>query len=442
MERALLACCLVDPNAIAKVYTIINGKMFYEPKYRIIWDTMVEIFNAGNEIDFLVVSDELRAKNQISKFQGEEAYFMDLSKEEVTSTHITQYAETVREAYACRSMQIITEKYSKLITESDQNSQELSSSIISKLSNIHSAMIGTKIVCVDEVAKAIVEEAQRLKDEGDTHESWLLTGVTTLDNWFGGLRPGRLYMVAGAPGGGKTDLLINWAINLSKNAPVGIISAEMTKDDLVVRMIANYCDIDSKKIENGVLSDRELGKLWANISLDDKRIYIDDSSQPTAIQIKARAITMQAQLGIKVLLIDHLQELKHHTSSGNENADWRHTVKAIRDMSKDLPIPVVLLNQLTKEALTEGKRPYLKDLRQTGAEESDVVMMLHYTKTPELGEHLEYIVRKNRRGQLGIIRCYYDKTTGKQGELNRDNEPTSSQPKQPEEPAQDDEAPF
>lgn len=419
MERALLSCCLIDSNkAVAKVYNLVKDKMFHEPKYRLVWVAIASLFEDEKGIDFLTVSDYFRDKSQLKDFQGEEDYFYQISKEETTAAHIVQYAEGVREAYACRSIKIIIEKYLKTIEESDQNSQELSSDIIAKLSNIHSAMIGTEIVSIQDIAKNIAEETQRIKEleDDDKYKNWLNIGIPSLDTMLSGLRPGRLYMIAGVPGGGKSDLLINWMINLSKKISVGVISAEMTKEDLVLRAISNYTKIDSKQIENGTLSDSDMGDIWRKISFNDRKIYIDDSTAPTAMDIKARAITMQAQLGVEVLLIDHLQELKHHTKSANENADWRNTTKALRDIGKDLNIPIVLLNQLTKEALVEGQRPQMKYLRQTGAEESDVVIMLFNTKKDE-NEILEMIVRKNRRGPLGIIQCQYDKTTGRQGEL-------------------------
>jgi replicative DNA helicase len=265
----------------------------------------------------------------------------------------------------------------------------------------------------DIIPDVLTESEDRMNGKIITKTS-INTGYSILDNMTGGLEPG-LIIVGARPSMGKSDLMLNWALNIAKTTPVAIMSAEMKKIALVRRMLAAFHNVDSLHIRKGTIERAILVQMWQDVELGGRRIYIDDSSAPTALQIRSKLTTLKAKHDIGIAFIDHLHRLSWHTKHSNDNANWRSIVDSISDTGRDLNIPIVLLQQLNR---TGKGDPVLQELREAGEEPADVVIMLNRENYQQFATHdrLKYIIRKDRTGIVGTVWVEYNLTTGKQGE--------------------------
>jgi len=418
MERAVLACIMIDAKAAPKAMMMITSpEVFYEWKHQMVFRAMGNLFNGGQGIDAITVSDELGRMELLEKVGGD-SYIGGLMGEVITGANIEQHAKRIIDCKTRRDLakhcgmfdvlnnmaipatEVGVKIVELLINDIDQNRQR-------KIIKLDSAIVET----IDDIGKRKAAIAS-----GNSH--LIKTGFPSLDYRTGGFEPGQLWVVAALPSMGKSDTMMNLSRNVAgRGHTVGIVSAEMSVASLTRRLISIHTDVNSLEMRSGTLSEDSMKIICRSSDYWRLPIYIDDRSRPTAADIRATAMMMVAQHGIKVLFIDHLFECKPRAT---DNEGWIELVSNIKSVGRDLGITTVLLTQLNKlNANDLQHKPILKDLRHGTDAAADVVLMLYRENYQESCEQceLEIITRKSREGLLGTTKCLYMTTTGKQGEL-------------------------
>ncbi|MFH1231140.1 MAG: DnaB-like helicase C-terminal domain-containing protein [Planctomycetota bacterium] len=408
-EAAVLCCVLRDAKAIAQIISIISRDFFYEPKHAIIFEAMVDLFNSSAPIDLITICDRLRHKGELVKVGGE-PFLVSLLMIESTAHFAPYYARIIRDRYMLR--QFITTS-SALITNAYQlpDVRTFLSESLSKLYEIYSGYSkgGEDIIDVQEYVKTLLIEIETRKKEG--RQLGIDTGFTILDRWTGGLEAGTLTMIAGRPSMGKTDSLLNLAVSMGRSESVGIITAEMSINELMIRMIAMFNNLNSLDVKAGraLYCDN-----WYRYLFGNRQIFITEMIYPSAVDIRARVVSLLTRKKISVLMIDHLHKMRWHTNYRADFANWKATVSYVKNIAKDCKIPVILLNQLTRDS--DNRRPRLRDLRETGEEDSDIVILLYRENYQQhtTNDVLEWNLAKVRGGSVGVIYLNYNLETGSQ----------------------------
>lgn len=417
-EEAVLGAILVNPNVITKVVEFLIPDSFYKPAHRYIYEAMLQLFNQNERIDIVSVSDVLSFNSKLEIIGGR-AFVNDLSFKTITTSNIEYYAKIVQEKAVKRALinagsEIVTFGYDLNPTdESLENAEKLIFDIASRKAT--KDMSHVKDLVLTSYEK--IEHRYNHRDE--------LTGVKThfyeLDNMTNGLQKSDLIILAARPSMGKTALALNIVQNVAvkSKTPVAIFSLEMSKEQLVQRMLCSEAEVDTQKIRTGNMQRKDWDKLAHAMSdLSEAPIYIDDTAGCTLTDIRAkcRRLAMEEKkLGLVV--IDYLQLME---GSGKEERIQQISAisRGLKTLARELDVPVIALSQLSRAVeQRKDRRPMLSDLRESGAieQDADIVMFIYrddYYNRGEGGEEeapkstgkegkSDIIIAKQRNGPVG-----------------------------------------
>ncbi len=423
-EEAILGAILVSPACMNRVVEHLRPESFYKPAHRYVYEAMLQLYNSDTKIDIVSVSDTLNMTQKL-ELVGGRAFINDLSYKTITTTNVEYYAKIVQEKAIKRSLinagsEIISQGYDlNPIEESLDMAEKLIYDISSQKAS--SALNPIKDIIYDAYAKL----EDRAKNKGQ------LTGVASgfydLDNIYtNGLQKSDLIILAARPAMGKTSLALNIAQNvaLRANVPVAIFSLEMSKDQLVQRLLGAEAEVDAGRIKTGDLNTKDWEKLA--IAMDrfsQSKIYIDDTAGVTITDLRAKCRRLaMAEKNLGLIVIDYLQ-LIEGTGREDRMQQISSISRGLKILAKDLNVPIIALSQLSRAV--EGridKRPMLSDLRESGSieQDADIVMFIYrddYYKTAENEEEMsekaankgeaEVIIAKNRNGPVGSIKLLF-----------------------------------
>jgi replicative DNA helicase len=423
MERALMTCLLIDDLAYSKISSIIKSPdAFYDRRKGYVFSAIKHLFDRGEKIDVMTIAIELEAMKKFDEVGGELA-LAQMSGEVATSAHIESYAKVVLDRWIARTGIIAAQQFMEKLNTANlrEEVEESISNMVERLSKAVGMITGSSLV---EVVKYFPEVLDEIKAESKIppDERGFKTGFPFLDKRKV-LRPGRLTMILGGASSGKSDTMMNWALNASKRIPTVLFSLEMVKRELIVRMIAMKTGNNSDLIDdNAVDLDAEF---WDKNFLDNK-LYVDDSTGATTLDIRAKVATLSAQKKVKLFFIDHMQHLKFHTKHSSDNENWRSITQELKRIAKDYDVSICLLNQLSREGQRAGKDAQMHHSRQAGDEDADIMVYLWRALWQKEADYdnIHCNVRKNRGGRLGRVFIGYDMTNGRQHE-NEDQKPSS-----------------
>ena len=432
-EEAVLGAILVNPRVITKVVETLKPDSFYKPAHRYIYEAMLELFNQNEKIDIISVSDVLSYNSKLDAAGGR-SFINDLSYNAITTSNVEYYARIIQEKAIKRALinagsEIVGYGYDmNPIDESLDNAEKLIFDIASRKST--SDLVHVKDLVVNTYEK--IEYRYNHKDE--------LIGVPTgffdLDVVLNGLQKSDLIILAARPAMGKTAFALNIAQNVAIKAkvPVAIFSLEMSRDQLVQRMLCSEAEIDSQRIKTGNMQMKDWEKLTeAMNAFAQAPIYIDDTSGCTITDIRAKCRRLKMEeKNLGLILIDYLQLME---GSGREDRMQQISAisRGLKILAKELDVPVIALSQLSRavESRTD-KRPMLSDLRESGSieQDADIVMFIYrdeyYKKNDEedaeavkaasKGES-EIIIAKHRNGGLATIKLLF------QGNITKNKNP-------------------
>ena len=411
-EQAVVGSMLIDARCIPDVIGRLKPEDFYIQTNRDIFETIFAMFAYGQTIDPVTVLDQMRARGVCK--DGTEQYLKELMLSTPTAANVLEYAQIVRDRSLMRALGTVADEISKLVYE---GSGEADSALEAAERKIYALGKDRSLGGLEPASTVVQRVYDSISEAADSEGGTpgITTGMKELDSTILGLGPGDLVLVASRPGMGKTSIGLNIALAAAKatGKTVAVFSLEMTREQLVMRLLAAEALVDSKKLQTGRLSPEEWKRIGAaSGALSETDIRIDDNPTLTVADMNAQCRRLK-NLGLVV--VDYLQ-LMQSAGSGNSWANESRT-QAVSDisrmmkiMAKELGVPVLCLSQLSRaNEQRQNKRPMLSDLRESGAieQDADVVMGIYregyYNSECERPNEAELIILKNRRGQTGTL---------------------------------------
>ena len=415
-EAAVLGAILRRGDVIHNVADIIRADDFYLPSHQLIFNSFIELLNKKQPIDALTVAENLISHGQLDEAGGS-IYLAELLDAVVSAANAEHYAEIVRERSVQRSLintcvDIIGKSYDapdvdELLDESESSILSLSDKVGDK-----SFSDANHLVC-----QLLDDFAERMNNPD------LITGVTTgyhkLDELTAGMQNSDLIILAARPSVGKTAFALNMALRaaLHQNTPVAVFSLEMSKEQLMTRLISIHARVELKRLRSAQLDDEDWAALHTRLdSLRYAPIYIDDSSALSTLELRSRVRRLHSQKGIGLVVIDYLQLMRSSRWQESREQEISDISRNLKGLAKELNIPVLALAQLNRKVEERGdKRPVLSDLRESGAieQDADVIMFLYrdavYNKRDDNPRKnvAEVIIGKQRNGPTGLVELAY-----------------------------------
>lgn len=417
LEQAVLGATMLEAHVYGEISDLISQKVFYKEQHRMIWAAIEQLHSEKKLVDILTITDQLRRNGQLEQVGG--AYYVtELTNRVVTVAHIRQHSQIIYEQYIGRELIAKSDNLQKQAYSQATDKMQLAEQAIVDFTNI-TLDIPTSNLSTDE--EVIAEEQKYIDDVfNKLVPAGLKTGIRDIDRQLGGLRNGELIIIAARPSMGKTSLMVQIAVNLQiQNYPCAIYSYEMSKGQLVHKILANACQVDSECITNGNLNRADYDKLKA-YKRPDTKLYISDKPV-TVDNLYNQCLKLRGD--IRCLLVDYLQLITVNPDiiklyGMNREQQVSYMSNKLKQIAKECNIPVVALAQLSRAAAQDGKMPELHHLRESGAieQDADVVMFPHrpeyYGMTQdEEGNSTEGVAyigcKKNRNGKVFLAKCQF-----------------------------------
>ncbi len=427
-EIAVLGAMMLDKNAIAQVIEMIDSTCFYRPENAMIFQAMIDLYDRNEAVDLITLTEELRRRGELDKVGGA-SYLETILSSVATSANIEYHAKIVKDKALLRKLitaatEIIDDAY---------NAQGDMSEIIDKAERRIFSVSGSRMrqsfYAMQDIVKDSLELIEQLYQQ-KRYVTGLESGFKDLDSLTAGFQPGDFVVVAGRPGMGKTSFALNVALHVATKlkVPVAIFSLEMTKEQLMLRMLCSEARVKAHNVRTGYVGKSDWGKLTiAAGNLHDAPIYVDDSSDLTVLEMRAKARRLKAEVDLGLVIVDYLQLIRAPEKGENRQQEIAHISRSLKALAKELGIPVMALSQLSRaveQRERKEKRPILSDLRESGAieQDADLVLFIYrpivYKQKHEgeiAGDEItledkrlaEVIIGKQRNGPTGIVELLF-----------------------------------
>ena len=413
-EQAVIGSMLTDKDAVMLAVEKLKGNDFYRDDNKAIFEAMINLYNQSEPIDLITVKDELESMNLFDKIGGME-YLALLPAKVPTTANAQKYIDIVQEKSMLRGLiktanEIIDLGYSQ--TEEVEDIMNVSEKKIFDLiqNKNKTGFAPIKEILVDSFVK--LEELYNRKQQ----ITGVATGFSELDYITTGLHGSELILLAARPAMGKSAFVLNVATHaaLKENVPVAVFNLEMSKEQLVDRILASEAMVDNNKIRTGKLEEDDWSKLASVVGpLSEANIYIDDTPGISVMEIRTRCRKLKMEKNIGLVIIDYLQLVQGSNTrkNGSREQEIAEISRSLKILAKELNVPVIALSQLSRAVESrEDHRPKLSDLRESGSieQDADIVMFLYrddyYNKDSEDKDVTEVIISKHRGGSTGTIK--------------------------------------
>jgi replicative DNA helicase len=420
-EQSVLGAILIDRDAVVEIAEFLRPEDFYRPANGAIYGAMLELFDRREPVDIVTVAEALERSDQLETIGGR-SYLSSLSNQTPTAVHAVQYARIVERKAVLRNLISAAGKIAGIGYEDPAEIQEAIDRAESELFNVSQRRISTGFSTL----KTLLHDAYDRLDYLHAHRgeiSGVRTGFTDLDTLTTGLQKSDLIVLAARPSVGKTSLALNIAENAAVNdgRSVGVFSLEMSKEQLVLRLLSSVANIDSQRLRTGFLEEMDFARLApAMNALSEAPVYIDDTPNITAMELRTKARRLQAEAGLDLIIVDYLQLMQ--ATSQNRDANRVQEVseisRGLKALARELSVPVIALSQLSRQPeMRESKEPRLSDLRESGAieQDADLVMFLWREKDrgaddqDQEGEVINLKLAKHRNGPTGEVQLWFKK---------------------------------
>ena len=438
-EIALLGALMIDKDAIIKVADIINEEDFYKEAHGKIYAAMRELFARNEPIDILSLSNRLEEKKQL-EIVGGRSYLAKLSASVATASHVVNYANIIQRKATLRRLLHVAAEISEDSFQEEDNVDDILDKAEQKLFNVSQRYLRNVFLPIDTLLAEAFERIDELHKQGGKLRG-IPTGFPNLDNLLAGLQKSDLIVLAARPSVGKTSLALDMArqVATKSKVPVGIFSLEMSKEQLVDRMLCAEAGVGLWKMRTGKLSDRAEDDDFSRIghamgTLSEAPIFIDDSASLNIMEIKTKVRRLQLEKGLGLVVVDYLQLMEGRGKyQDNRVQEVSEITRALKIIARELNIPVIALSQLSR--VVEQSRPAipkLSHLRESGSIEQDAdVVMFIYRKAsdrnyreediPQQERHIAEInIAKHRNGPTGAVKLFFDENTVSFKNLEKD----------------------
>ncbi len=408
-EMAVLGAMLLDKEVIPLAIEMLSEGCFYKDSNRRVYAAVVKLFDENRGVDLVTVIEELKKTNSLESAGGPD-YVSGLASSVPTSANFIHYAKIVKEKMVLRNLintatHIVTECYDtskdvdSLVDKAEQMIFEVSSSKVDK-----------KFIPLRDIIKSSIETIDNLYQRKE-NVTGISTGFRELDIKTAGFQASDLIVVAARPSMGKSALatcIVEHAAVVER-APVAFFSLEMSKEQLVQRMLCSHARVDAHKVRTGFLSQADWPKLVSAAGkLSEAPIYIDDTPGISVLELRAKARRLKAQFDIKLIVLDYLQLMQSHARSDSRQQEISEISRSLKALARELNVPLIAISQLSRAVeQRQDHRPQLSDLRESGAIEQDadlVILLLreyYYNPTEENKGLAEIIIAKQRNGPTG-----------------------------------------
>ncbi len=420
-EKSVLGSLLMDKDGIIKVADMLDVDDFYYDNHRKIYESVLDLFGKRTPIDILTLSNSLSEKGELDKVGGN-AYLTELVNSVISAAHVVQYAVIVKQKSTLRRLIRAGQQVTALGFKEDSEIDELVEEAEKQVFSVSRTFLRDKFTHIKDILAGTYEKISDLHDpEASDKYRGIPTGFKGLDNMLSGLQKSDLVILAARPAMGKTSFALNIAQNVAKvGKSVGLISLEMSKEQLVERLFCALLAVDSWKMRTGKLTEEDFARVGSVMDeLNQAKIFIDDSVGNSIAELRAKARRLQAEHGLDVLVIDYLQLMsagKGGSSITNRVQEISEISRSLKALARELRIPIIALSQLSRAVENRpSKIPQLADLRESGAieQDADIVMMLYredyYEEDTERAGITDLYIRKHRNGPIGRVELVFKK---------------------------------
>lgn len=426
-EQSVLGAMLIDKEAIARVQEVLRAEDFYREAHRHIYDVITGLFDRGEAVDLITVTEELRRRGRLEAIGGV-SYLTTLANIVPTAANVEYYARIVEEKSLLRALikaatEIVARGYA-----AQEEIDDLLDGAEQLIFEIGQRRNRQSFFSLKELMVEAFGRIEKLfKEKGGV--TGVPTGFRELDQLTSGLQPSELIVVAARPSMGKTQFCLNLARHAAVHhrLPVAIFSLEMSREQLALRLLSSEAGVDGQRLRTGFLQDSDWGRLGLAMGrLGDAPMYIDDTPGASVAEVRARARRMKAEKDLGLIVIDYLQLMQTRTRIENRQQEISEISRSLKALARELKVPVVAASQLSRAVESRpDKRPLLSDLRESGAieQDADVVAFIYredyYKPDSEKKNIAQIIVAKQRNGPVGEVELYFDKETGRFIDLER-----------------------
>ncbi len=415
-EGSVLGSVMLDKDAIIKIADVVSADDFYDNRHRLIFENVLELFAKNISVDILTLTNLLEEKKLLEKCGGS-SYLTEMVNSVPSAGNVVHYAFIVRKKGALRKLIKTASEINELAFNEEGEVEEILDQAEQKLFGVSQQHLKQNFVPITSVLHSTFERIDELHREKGKLRG-LPTGFVDLDNLLGGLQKSDLVVLASRPSMGKTSLALDIvrSMGVHHKIPVGIFSLEMSKDQLVDRLLSAQSDVNLWKIRTGHLNDEDFEKIGQAMGeLSESPIFIDDAAGSNIMEVRTKARRLHAEHDVGILVVDYLQ-LMEGRSQENRVQEVSEISRALKILARELNIPVLALSQLSRNVENRpDKVPQLADLRESGSieQDADVVMFIYRedmyrgkdSRRPNIAE---IYIKKHRNGPTGQIDLFFD----------------------------------
>jgi replicative DNA helicase len=421
-EQSVLGAVLIDRETIIEIAEFLRPEDFYRQANASIYRAMLELFERREPVDLITVAESLERSNDLEQVGGR-GYLSQLSNQTPTAVHAVQYARIVERKAVLRNLIGAAGKIAGIGYEDPAEIQEAIDRAESELFTVSNRRITTGFSQLKELLHSAYDRLDYLHaHRGEL--SGISSGFMDLDQLTTGFQKSDLIVVAARPSVGKTSFALNIAENAAvrEKKTVGVFSLEMSKEQLVLRLLSSVANIDSKRLRSGFLEEMDFARIAPAMNdLSEASLYIDDTPNITSMELRTKARRLQAESGLDLVIVDYLQLMQATTSNRDANRvqEVSEISRGLKALARELSVPVIALSQLSRQPeMRESKEPRLSDLRESGAIEQDADLVVFLYREKEKvgeeadldGEVINVKLAKHRNGPTGDIQLWFRKS--------------------------------
>lgn len=410
-EQSVLGAMLIDQEAVIKTIEVLQPRDFYRDANGRIFEAIVSLFDRGEPVDLITLSEELRQTGMLDQVGGV-SYVAGLANSVPTSANVEHYARIVEEKSLLRRLINVSTRIAQLGYEGEEEVEALldrAEQMVFELTQrkTQSAFVPFKTVLMQTFDR--IEYLYRHKGE----ITGVPSGFSELDKMTSGFQPSDLIILAARPSMGKTAFCLNIAQNaaIRKKLPVAIFSLEMSREQLVTRILCGEALVDQQKVRTGHLEDEDWQKLSrAAAPLAQAPLFIDDSPGISVVEMRAKCRRLKAEHGLSMIVIDYLQLMQGGRKTENRQQEISEISRSLKSLARELQVPVIALSQLSRAVeQRQDKKPMMSDLRESGSleQDADLVMFIYrdeyYNPDTDRRSRADIIIAKQRNGPVGSV---------------------------------------
>ena len=412
-EQSVIGSMLMDKEAIIAASEVVIADEFYQRQYGVMFEAMVELFNEGKPVDLVTLQNRLQEKDVPPELSSLEV-IREIITTVPTSANVRSYANIVHEKAVLRRLIKVNEEIANTCYAGKEPLGQILADTEKSIFNLLQSRGGGEFVPIKQVALNVLEKIESAsKTQGTV--TGVPTGFIDLDYKTSGMQPSDFVLIAARPSMGKTAFVLNLVdhVAVKQGIPCMVFSLEMSKEQLVNRMLSMETNVDSQKLRTGSLTDADWDAVVEGIGvIGNSKLIIDDTPGISITELRSKCRKMKLEYGLDMVIIDYLQLMSGSSSKGGENRQQEvsEISRSLKALARELSAPVIALSQLSRACETrQDHRPMLSDLRESGSieQDADVVMFIYrddyYNKDTDMPNVAEIIIAKQRNGPIGTV---------------------------------------